>query len=414
MIDDFRPAHAPEKSVPVKIDTIQTKKLESMSMPQLKPGAELFAADPPRLRPTQPTNLSLISRLQTSLDTHRKKWIIGSALVLLFSFMTGAVAFKFAPKPVAQAEKPAITVKKKVAPKPVPITSTLSGLPVDASVNQRHVTGVMIENSLAARPQSGLSQASVVFEAIAEGGITRFLALFQDTTPEDVGPIRSARPYYEQWALGFDAAYAHVGGSPAALANIKEWGVKDLDQFANGGSYHRITSRPAPHNVYTSIAALQALEASKGYTTSTFTGFPRKPDAAVKQPNAKAITMNISGPAYNVHYDYNAATNSYGRVMAGVAHLDAAGNTQIAPKVVIGLIMPYSLEADGYHSAYNTIGTGAAYIFQDGIATIGQWNKAANNAQFTFTDAAGKPILLNPGQTWITALRGTNEITYTP
>ena len=101
----------------------------------------------------------------------------------------------------------------------------------------------MVENSLAARPQSGLSQAGVVFEALAEGGVTRFMALYQDTTPTNVGPIRSARPYFIEWAMGFDAAYAHVGGSPVALSDIKAWNVQDLNQFYYGGYYHRISSR---------------------------------------------------------------------------------------------------------------------------------------------------------------------------
>src|SRR5262249_15833287 len=158
-------------------------------------------------------------------------------------------------KPVVAAAKPKKVIAQKVTA-PAVTLSTLSGLPVDPAVNQRPVTGVMIENSVQARPQSGLNQAGVVFEAIAEGGITRFLALYQDTTPDNVGPIRSARPYYEQWALGFDAGYAHVGGSPEALNDIKAWGVRDLDQFYNSGSYHRISSREAPHNVYTGITTL--------------------------------------------------------------------------------------------------------------------------------------------------------------
>jgi hypothetical protein len=254
----------------------------------------------------------------------------------------------------------------------------------------------------------------VVFEAIAEGGITRFLALYQDTSPDNVGPIRSARPYFEQWVLGFDAGYAHVGGSPEALADIKNWNVRDLDQFANGGSYHRISSRPAPHNVYTSIAALNQLEAAKGWTTSNFTGFARKAhDTPLKQPNAGKIDFALSGPLYNVHYDYNPATNSYNRSEAGAPHVDANTGAQISPKVVIGLVMPYSLEADGYHSDYSTIGDGPAYIFQDGTVSIGRWYKGGNTSQFIFKDAKGKPLKLNPGQTWLTALSGVDRIAYT-
>ena len=93
--------------------------------------------------------------------------------------------------------------------------------------------------------QSGLAQAGVIFEAVAEGGITRYMALYQDTSPGYIGPIRnSARPYFIQWALGFDAAYAHVGGSPEAISDIQTWNVKDIDQFYNGSYYQRVTTHP--------------------------------------------------------------------------------------------------------------------------------------------------------------------------
>ena len=355
-------------------------------------------------------------KLALSWPPGKKEWLAAAGLTLLIAVGVLGVLLltnHSAKKPVAVLQA---TTKKPAAKPPAPktVASNLTGLQVDPTINARPVTAVMIENSLDSRPQSGLSQAGVVFEAIAEGGITRFLALFQDTAPDNVGPIRSARPYYVEWEMGFDAGYAHVGGSPEALADIKAWGVRDLDQFANGGSYHRITSRAAPHNVYTSIATLNQLEAAKGYTSSTFTGFARKKEAPSKQPTATKINFALSGPLYNVHYDYVATTNTYNRTEGGAAHIDANGNVLISPKVVVGLVMPYSLEADDHHSQYGTIGSGPAYVFQDGTVTIGQWTKAANASQFTFADSAGKPLLLNPGQTWLTALGNTSSITYSP
>lgn len=350
-------------------------------------------------------------RLTLHWPPGKKEWLVAAAILLLASgSVTAWLLTRHHPAAPVATAKP--TKPKPAQPTTVP--STLTGLPVDPSVNLRPVTGVMIENSTYARPQSGLGQAGVVFEAIAEGGITRFLALFQDTAPDNVGPIRSVRPYYEQWNLGFDAALAHVGGSPEALADIKNWNVRDLDQFANGGSYHRIASRAAPHNVYTSISSLNQLEAGKGIEHSNFSGFARKKETPSKQPAAKTINLALSGPVYNVHYDYLAATNSYNRSEGGAPHVDANTNTQISPKVVIALVMPYSLEADGYHSDYNTIGSGPVYVFEDGGITIGQWSKPTSSSQFTFTDSAGKAIKLNPGQTWLTAISDTGKISYSP
>ncbi len=339
----------------------------------------------------------------------KKQLVIGLvALVVVISGVVGVLALQ--KKPAATPKKPVA----KVAPLPKTVASNLTGLQVDPSVNQRPVTGVMIENSLESRPQSGLDQAGVVFEAIAEGGITRHLALFQDTEPDHIGPIRSVRPYYAQWCLTFDCAIAHVGGSPEALANIPAWGVKDLDQFANGGSYVRVNDRYAPHNVYSSIAKLRELETAKGYGVATFTPLARKADAPSKTPNARSININISSPNFNSHYDWYAPSNAYKRSLAGAPHMNVNGagaQTQIAPKVVVAMVMPYGVAIDK-HSSYGTIGSGQAYIFQDGVVTEGTWSKADMKAQFAFTDGAGKPITLNAGQTWFVALGGAGNLNY--
>lgn len=345
----------------------------------------------------------------------KKEWITFFVILLLIAGgITGYILIHKS-KPATLKPIPKVTSKTKTVP------STLTGLPVDPIVNQRTVTGVMIENTPQARPQAGLGQAGVVFEAVAEAGITRFLALYQDTAPDNIGPVRSARPYYIQWLLGFDAAYAHVGGSPDGLADIKAWGVHDLDQFANGGAYHRVGSRAAPHNVYTSTSTLNQLEVNKGYTTSHYTGFVRKKKAFRKksQPiTAKSINMSLSSPTYYVHYDYDVKTNRYLRSEGGAPHIDANTNQQISPVVVIALVTPESqgaLDSSGaYYSNYNVIGSGTVYIFQDGTVTAGNWNKSSNTSQLTFTDAAGKTILLNPGQTWLTAVSDTSKVGYAP
>lgn len=343
-----------------------------------------------------------------------KHEIILIAAVLAMAIF-GVVGFlllnKSDPAPVT-VTKP---VKKVAVQKPTTVPSTLSGLQVAPEVNQRPVVGVMIENSQAARPQSGLSEAGVVFEAIAEGGITRLLALYQDKQPGNIGPIRSARPYYVQWSEGFRAAYAHVGGSPEALTNIRSWGVQDMDQFHNADAFRREKSRPSPHNVYSNVADLAALAGQKGYK-SEFTGFARKKASPAPQPTASTIDMTISSRLYNSMFTYDAATNTYLRSMGGSAHIDANTNKQLAPNVVIALIVPLSsggrTSQGGSYSNYNPIGSGQAYVFQDGSVTIGNWHKADNRSQITFTDGAGAPLALNPGQTWLTALAGSNKLTY--
>lgn len=273
----------------------------------------------------------------------------------------------------------------------------------EAAVTQP-ATAIMIENSPDARPQSGLKSAGVVFEAIAEGGITRFLALYQQQKPQLIGPVRSLRPYYIDWLTPFQPSVAHVGGSLNALNTIRNGSYRDIDEFFNSQTYWRANDRYAPHNVYTSFAKLDALNAAKGYTSSTISGFERKDSTPSNAPTAANIDVTISGPTYNSHYDYDPATHSYLRSQGREAHVDREEG-RIAPQVVVVIRVAMSLQMeDGYREQITTTGSGEATIFQDGIATPATWHKDSAATQFTFTDAEGKPIPLNRGQTWITAI----------
>lgn len=421
MHDDIKPAK-PEPSLRDKLakhsetaktnsETFQTPD-EVAAKDDLHEATPLINMDLPEAAPKKRGGGGWRDKLRLQWPPGNKEYIVAGVLIVLLAGIGSFVALHHKDKPVGKVVAHKYVKKSNLVP------STLSGLLVDPALNKLPVTGVMIENSTDARPQSGLGQAMVVFEAVAEGGVTRFLALYQDTSPGGVGPVRSARPYYVQWALGFDAGYAHVGGSADGLADIKAWGVRDLDQFANSGAYDRVSSRAAPHNVYTSITRLNQLETSKGYASSTFTGFPRKKEAPAKAPTAKSINLTLSGPLYNAHYDYSPATNSYARSEGGAAHIDANTNAQISPKVVIVIVVPMTqgaLDASGaYYSNYAAIGSGTAYVFQDGNVTTGTWTKGSNTSQITFTDQAGKPIGLNPGQTWITAITDTSKVSSSP
>jgi hypothetical protein len=268
----------------------------------------------------------------------------------------------------------------------------------------------MIENSPDARPQSGLRDAGVVYEAIAEGGITRFLALFQTEQPDYIGPVRSVRPYYLDFLVPYDAPVAHAGGSAEALAQVRNEGIKDLDQFANSGAYQRVSSRFAPHNLFTSRKQLLDLQTSKGWGTSTFTGFARKEEAKVATPNATSISFTISSSLYNPHYDYDAATNTYKRSEGGAAHTDERSGAQLSPKVVVALVIPHSYA--GIYSVYNVNGSGEMFVFQDGTITHGTWSKANRKSQFVFTGDDSQPLKLNPGQTWVSLVSLSGSVSY--
>jgi hypothetical protein len=318
------------------------------------------------------------------------------------------------PKAQAATQPPSKSTTKQVAADgKVTYYSPLSGMPVaDEAATKRQVTAIMIENSLDARPQSGIKPAGVIFEAIAEGGITRFVTLHQENRPQLIGPVRSLRPYYIDWLAPFDAAVAHVGGSANALGEIRNGQYKDIDQFFAGSYYWRSTDRVAPHNVYTSFDKLDALNQSKGFTSSTFNGFPRKIDSPAAVKNATSIAVNISSATYNSAYSYDAASNSYIRSEGGKPHTDREAG-QLAPKVVIAIKVPTQIGyEDGYREQMNTLGTGQAYIFQDGQYIAGFWRKDAKKEQIRFYDQAGQPIALNAGQTWITAIAPNKSVTW--
>lgn len=330
--------------------------------------------------------------------------LVGAGIGVYFLTKKDPVVIKPNPEPV--------TEKIVEPPKPTTEASKLTGVQVEFALNARGVTAIMIENSVDARPQSGLLSAGIVYEAIAEGGITRFLALYQEAQPDYIGPVRSARPYYIDWLLPYSPSFAHAGGSPEAISMISNLGIKDMEHGVNGSSYQRVSNRYAPHNLYTSMASLDAIRAKKGWAADNFTGFTRKADAPSKVPTAIAVNLKISSVLFDVHYDYDAATNSYKRSEGGKPHIDERSGTQLNPKVVIALVVPYSIHPDGVHSKYQTIGSGQAYIFQDGIMQEATWTKASQAAQIEFRDAGGRVLTLNAGQTWITAVGLANMVTF--
>lgn len=342
----------------------------------------------------------------------RKKMIGGIiAAVLLVAGSTGVYALNKSFNKVEPNVATPIVAKVAEPPKPTTEASRLTGEPISPELNKRHITGIMIENSPDARPQSGLKDAGVVYEAIAEGGITRFLCLFQESQPDYIGPVRSVRPYYVDLLLPYDSSIVHAGGSAEGLAKVRNLGVKDIDHGPNAGAFRRISERYAPHNLYTSMGELDKVSNARGYTTSTVKSLPRKAEKPGQAITARAIDLSISSPLYNVHYDYEQASNSYKRILGGKPHTDQRSGQQLSPKVVVALVMNYSQR--GIYSVYQTTGSGTMYVFQDGVVQKGTWSKAGEREQFTFADEAGKPLSLNAGQTWISLVKADNAVKYT-
>ena len=359
----------------------------------------------------------VFARLKSWIHANPKRTyiLVGLGIIIAANLIVLAVFWQ-QPKKTDAPKK--IQATKQVAPKPVyysPLTGEETTSEADAS---KPVTAIMMENSPDARPQSGLKDAEVVYEAVAEGGITRFLTVFQQHKPQLIGPVRSLRMYYLDWATPYNASIAHVGGSANALSMVRNGNYRDIDQFFNSGSYWRATDRYAPHNVYTSFEKLDQLNTSKGYTTSKPVGLERsdvpvaksekkttkKESEEVATPTANTINLTISGSLYNSSYTYDPATKLYARSQAGAPHTDREGG-QITARVVVALrVNMVKVLEDGYRESITTSGTGDAVIFQDGQFIKATWHKDSQSAQLVFTDAAGLPVKLARGTTWISAI----------
>lgn len=390
----------------------------------------------------------------------RKKIIIIVIIILVLLLAGGGVAayFLFFYHPEVVEE---VAVEEVIIEEPK-YYSNFTGLEIpDNSLNSRPLYCVQVPNGLdGARPQVGLDQAGVVFEAIAEAGITRFAAIFQNPDTSVIGPIRSLRSYYLSWDTPFDCTIVHAGGSAEASAEVSSGRYRNLNE-SYIYMWRDYSDYWAPNNLMTSAKLLDDYNNANGWTTSDPAVFPRlRPadaESAVKQarknagldqdddssnnsnnteavaevtPLVKEIDVNFAYvPAFNVHYVYDENTNSYLRsYQNGQEHItytcpegltepapksDCGIAKQLSPSVVIAMMVDEYLDTDNYHHVIQTIGSGVAYIFQNGTAIKGTWVKNNNDDQITFKDASGNIISFTPGQIFISALpNNTGSVNY--
>lgn len=269
---------------------------------------------------------------------------------------------------------------------------------------------VMIDNHGNARPQSGLQTASVVYEALVEGGITRFMAVFDKSDVSQIGPVRSARPYFLQWLAEYDAAYAHAGGSPEALGELRKDRIHDINGIGNAArAFRRDTSRPAPHNLYTSQQALFGItKANKlQYADAQITAWAFSPTIADGGTAAKSVEMFFSGKSKptQVTYTYDATKKLWLRSQAGQPHQDRLTKAQIGvTNVVVQRVSSNISVGEKGRLTMTVTGTGAAKLFQQGMVRNITWTKKDKEARTVFTEADGSPVLFLPGNTWVEVL----------
>lgn len=325
-----------------------------------------------------------------------------------------------------------------------PLNGQLFGKSSKQKWEKRTPLGIMVENSTQARPQSGLSSADVIYETVAEGGITRFLAIFYCQDASYVGPVRSARIYFIKLLqeYGEYPLYAHVGGAntdgPAdALGEVEElgWGLyNDLNQFAvpfpyYWRDYERLPNRITEHTVYTSTPKLWEFakikrnltnEDKKGKSwSSKFEGWKFKEDAnKAERGKINKVSFafwNLFASEYSVDWIYDKITNSFKRSNGGVAHHDKNTDKQLEAKNIVIVFANESPANDGYpggHILYKLTGSGDGIIFQDGNVIKMTWNKKTEESRMRFFDGTGKEIQFVRGQIWVEILPIGNKVTF--
>ena len=321
---------------------------------------------------------------------------------------TPAPALTAAPTPRPTATSTP-TITPTPAPTPPPLTSPLTGLAVTDDANSRRVVAVKIDNAPQARPQSGLGEAGVVYQHLTEGPVTRYTAFFHDSDLEQVGPIRSARFVDRELVQQFDALFAHVGGSPPVLRDLRAAPVADMDQFFfdEVRPYFRIASRPPPFNMYASLPALREFGRARHPDRREIEGlvfYHEEPE-----PGGVRAVMVPAGSRglFQSTYEFQPATRRWLRSIGGVVDIDAASGVAIAPENVIVQRVPMRLtefEEDslGNRSLWiGTTGEGTATIFRDGRRIECRWRRAAATAVTRFETGDGLPVLLRPGHTWV-------------
>lgn len=305
-------------------------------------------------------------------------------------------------------------------PQPVMVRRAIDGLLVQQGHDNPLPVAVMVENLTEARPQAGLDKANLVYEALAEGGITRFLAIFAGGVTEKIGPVRSARPYFVDWAKEYNAVYVHAGGSPDALEEVVKQKILDLSEFSKSQYFWRDTERlkkhfASEHTLYTSSELLaRATRDLQFPDTGTYAPwtFADEPVRDSRPTTPQSIKINFSSFSYGVEWRYDRITNRYLRFQAEQPHVMENG-TQIDARNVIVAVVPASLvpgDAKG-RLAMQTSGQGTALVFHNGVRTDGTWTKASANARMQIVDASGVSVTLTAGTTWIEVIPDAGKVT---
>ena len=327
---------------------------------------------------------------------------------------------------------------KKTTPVPVDDTPVTPVVPVDPTPSDstepevvkivdlnstERPLAVMIDTNIGDAKHAGLQDSYVNYEIIVEGGLTRIMALFKDKEVGIVGPVRSARNYFLDYALEHDAIYAHFGWSPNAEADIKELQVENINGMVDTDAYMRDRNLPSPHNVFTSTKKLKSMASSKNYSSSSsnwevFTYSIYDVNLDEQEGNysnsdlvsATKVTIPYSSNEYR-SYNYDSTNKYYLRSKNGQAHIDRKSGNQLHYKnIIIMKVENKTIDAEGRQSL-KTTGSGEGYYITNGNALPIRWSKETRSSKTRYTYKNGSEVILNDGNTFVQIVPVSSSIT---
>jgi hypothetical protein len=324
------------------------------------------------------------------------------------------------PTPVATP-----TPSPSETPDPEPVAlNPLTGLPINEAYLNRRPVAIMINNIKQSLPQYGLSKADILYEVVAEGGITRLVAVMQDpSVAEVIGSVRSTRSYYLDIAQGHDALLLHAGASEMAYADIKTRGVTALDAIKGGyeGSlYYRDESRRKnngfEHSLMTTgeriVKAVEKgsfrKEHGQDYT------YPVKFEKNVELDGDPAAKVSVKMSAYKTGvFEYDPESRSYSVSQFGKAHIDAETGEQLKINNLLILFTKISaIKGDAYgRMEVDLVGSGDGLYTVNGRITKIRWSKASYTSPFVYTNPDGTELVLNTGTSYICIVSSASAVT---
>ncbi len=321
------------------------------------------------------------------------------------------------PEPIEEVEIPETEIPEESEEiDPNMVISPLDGLRYYPDELAKRPVAVSIDNHPRARWQAGISQAEIVYEVEVENPFTRYLCIFLAKEPEQVGPVRSARPYLVYYALENDGIFVHVGGSNDAFAEIRRLRVADVDGLSSGAMWrYNDTGKYAPHNMYTSLESIRDEAEYYGYRTEAdFEGYifnEKNINLSENFDSSPANTVNIVYNAYNTtDYIYDEENNLYLRFKDNEEHIDELDKKQLSVKNIIVIEATKQVLDNEGRLYIGTIGEGEGFYITNGESIPITWKKAIENSRLRFyTD--NEELILNPGNTWIQVVSSLNNLT---